>query len=339
MADFQAFVAAFSAALQPHGYEIRAHISGATPVQAVFDDVMFQVPLIAIPDIHLGDAGPGDVFMAHAPDKALRLAATLRATSSIMNAHPAATQALQLGDWFDLWRTDGGDVRSTKFGKIQNAAIYREILDLDAQIGLPHLIGNHDASFLRALPDRRVQQPGSFRLGFWLNQSVYAMHGHQTELLPPPSAASAEFLVAAATTLAEFIPGVTTFEAYVDRFGPGKGIKEWLLSCLGLLRQDPQPVQRPIDASVSPPGVRAQFVQRENREDIARLAAEVSKLPASHGRSARLVIVGHSHAPCIAFSNVPRPTVIVDAGSWAFDQANILLAANDTVGVFDVVPR
>ena len=338
MAGFNEFVTAFSQSLGSSGYTIRHHAPNGTPVQVVFSDPIFQTPLIAIPDIHLSDAGPGDIFLSGGADKPKQLAAVLRATLDLLNSHPTSTQAIQLGDWFDVWRTAGGDVRSTYFGPIQNAAVYKEILDLDAQIGLAHVIGNHDASFVRALPDRRVQQPSLFRLGFWLGQSVYAMHGHQTDIAPPVNAASDQFFVAAATTLAEFIPGVSTFEAYIDRFGTGNGIKEWLLSGFGLLRGDPPLQQRPLDPATPPVGVQGSFVQREGRDNIAHVVSEVSNLPASHGRAARLVIVGHSHVPCVAFSTASGPpVVIIDAGSWTYDQANILIAAEDTAAVFDVV--
>lgn len=339
MARFDEFVAAFSETLAPSRYTIKPTETGGVPVRVVFPDAIFQVPLIGIPDVHLANAREGDIFLASGAEKAQRLAAVLRTVRDLMYAHPTSTQAIQLGDWFDVWRAAAGDVQSTQYGAIQNAAVYREILDLDAQIGLAHVIGNHDASFLHALPDRRVQQPHLFRLGFWLGQNVYAMHGHQSEMTPPANAPSDQFFVAAATTLAEFIPGVTTFEAYVDRFGTGNGIKEWLLSGFGALQEDPGPQARPHDPDPAPPGVQANLVLREGRDTIARVVREVSKLTASHGRSARLVVVGHSHAPCVAVSRGgEQPTVIIDAGSWAYSQATVLLAAHDTAAVFDVAP-
>jgi UDP-2,3-diacylglucosamine pyrophosphatase LpxH len=343
MAGFDETLAAFGALLRAQGYILQPvpvpGVPGAT-VKCVFTQPIFQNPVIAIPDVHLSDAGPGDIFLARSQDAVPRLVGLLTAVRDLLNAHPASVRAVQLGDWFDVWRAEGGDVRATQYGAIENAAVYRQILDLDAQIGLAHLVGNHDASFLRALPDRRAAQPALFRLGFWLGQNVYALHGHQTDITPPTNLPGDQFVVAAATTIAEFIPGVTTLEAYVDRFGTGNGIKEWLLSSLGLVRVDPDPPPRPADPGPLPPAIaQATLVLREARDDLARIARQVSALPASHGRSATVVIVGHSHNPCVSVSRVGgAPVVIIDAGSWTYGQANVLVASADTAAVFNVVP-
>src|SRR6185295_210916 len=111
------------------------------------------------------------------------------------NAHHDA-RLMQLGDWFDVWRSSGHDSASMSYGPIQNAPIYGRILDLDAQIGLAHIIGNHDASFLNALPDRRSGQAGSFCVAGWLGRTVYAIHGHQSEIEPPPNLEADQFFVA-----------------------------------------------------------------------------------------------------------------------------------------------
>jgi len=64
----------------------------------------------------------------------------------------------------------------------------------------------------------------------------------------------------------------------------------------------------------------------------------VAALPQSQGRSADVVIVGHSHAPCVAWTEVTgRPIVVVDAGSCVYGKANLLVMAEDTLAVFDVV--
>ncbi len=112
-------------------------------------------------------------------------APVLKTIAAYLNQHPLSSYAIQLGDWFDMWRVYGADPNDMTYVSIENAAVYHSILDLDAQIGLPHVIGNHDAGFLRSLSGRRSSQPALFRLGFWIGRNVYAMHGHQTE--PPES--------------------------------------------------------------------------------------------------------------------------------------------------------
>jgi hypothetical protein len=70
---------------------------------------------------------------------------------------------------------------------------------------------------------------------------------------------------------------------------------------------------------------------------VASIVTKLGELPESHGRSADVVIVGHSHAPCAAWTDVTkRPIVVVDAGCWVYGQANLLIAAGDTIAVYDV---
>lgn len=339
MSEFENLVATFSNRLQLFGYTLKPHLSNGAPVRVVFPESFFEYAVVAIPDVHLSNAGPGDVFFNNDPTKPKRLAATLRSLLNIMNSSPVVPiVAVQLGDWFDVWRTSGGDVCSVDYGPIQNAAAYSEILDLDAELGLSHVIGNHDASFLRALPDRRTRQCGVFGLGLWLGDCVYSMHGHQSDIAVPANSKSDEFFVAAATTMARLIPGENTFEAYIDRYGTDQGLKNWLLSGFGILRGDPQPQPWPKDPATPPAGIQADFVLREGKDTIARVAQEAAKITIPVAQKAQVVIVGHSHIPSISFSTAgDYPVVIIDAGSWTYDQTNILLAADDTAAVFDVV--
>jgi len=333
MASFTDTVSAFDGLLRPSGYALRP-----TNTRVVFKSVLFGTPIFAIPDVHLCDGGSGDIFFNGNADKPRKLQAVMQGMFDYMTTHPMSARAVQLGDWFDIWRVTGSNPQHMTYGAIQNAAAYHSILDLDARIGLAHLIGNHDAGFLNALPDRRAMQPQLFRSGFWLGSSVYAMHGHQTDIVPPISSSFDEAAVALATTIAGFIPGVTTFESYVDRLGFGPGIGRWLLDSLLNVREDPGPQARPEDRSPPPANVRnGQFVVRENVDHLATIAHQVGMLPGSGGRSADVVIVGHSHTPSASWTDVTgKPVVIVDAGAWVYDQANLLIAAEDTIAVFDV---
>jgi len=327
-------LAAMQALLGPD-FDLQLAQNAQGDVTFTFDRDVVTGPIVAIPDVHLGDGGAGDIFYAGlggTGEKLARLLALFSAVHSLLDAGQGA-RAVQLGDWFDVWRTAGSDVKSMQYGGIQNALVYQPLLDLDAQIGLAHLVGNHDASFLDAVPDRRAAQSDRFRLGFWLGSNVYALHGHQSDLDPPQNATEDEIAVAVASTLAQFVPGVTTFEAYLDRFGTGSGIWNFMLD-LRHLRDDPGP--QPRNPLAAPPGMTGPFVDRECNE---RLTAIVEKVSAASNRDTELLIVGHSHNPCISWApkSDGRPLLIVDAGGWPYDQTNVLLAAGDTVAVYDVV--
>ena len=329
-------VAAFGALLAPD-HTLDPNLPGGAVTVNVGPNVL-PGPIIAIPDVHIGDGGAGDIFANGTPSNVTRLEAVLRAVDAFLAKYPS-TYAVQLGDWFDVWRTSGHDVVTMDYGDIQNAAAYKTILDLDAKIGLQHLIGNHDASFLNALPDMRASQPHAFRLGAWLGPSVYTMHGHQTDVTPPENSSSDEFFVAVATALATFIPGVTTFEAYVDRgYGLGTVIGQTLLHALRYQHDDPPPIPRPRDTR-PPPTTIDQAAPYAVRESADVLATIVKKVADKRGSSfhPRLLIVGHSHNPCVAWSDAAgAPLVIVDAGGWVYGQSTLLLGAGDRVSVFSV---
>jgi UDP-2,3-diacylglucosamine pyrophosphatase LpxH len=333
MASFVEVVAELRASLQVRNLDLKP-----TDVSIAFASPMFDTPIIAIPDVHLGVGDNGDIFLQGNVTRAHKLEAVLEATGNYLSRHPLSSYALQLGDWFDIWRVCGSDPRDMTYETIENADVYQKILDLDARLGLPHVIGNHDAGFLRTLPDRRTAQPELFRLGFWIGHNVYALHGHQTDLSPPIGLSFDSLAVHFATLIASIAPGFTNFEKYIDR-QQGAGVSSWLRDSVLGIREDPPPSPRPPDVGKPPANVRTgQFVVREDVDTLACIVDKVSALPESHGRRADVLIVGHSHQPCVSWTEITgRPIFVVDSGCWVYGQANLLVAAGDTIAVFDVI--
>jgi predicted phosphodiesterase len=109
---------------------------------------------------------------------------------------------------------------------------------------------------------------------------------------------------------------------------------------LGINRDD---VHHPERDAINPPPWPAAFTNAPfvNREDRAKLVAISDQLLATKppGRKVDLLLVGHSHAPCISWSTAKSgsPVVVVDGGSFSYDQSNLLIAAGNTVAIFDVV--
>jgi hypothetical protein len=332
MASFTSVLSDVKNRLENKGYALKE-----TGVQVSFATPCFDTPILAVPDVHLCDGGGGDIFLERDPNRAQKLASVLEVIGEYMDAQPLSCYAVQLGDWFDIWRISGGDPAQMTYGKIQNAAAYQRILQLDADLGLAHVIGNHDAGFLKSLPDRRAGQESLFRLGFWLGKNVYALHGHQHDLAPPEGSTWDETVVHVATVIGGLAPGVTHLQEYIDRLGTS-GIGKWLRDTFLGVRQDPPMPHRPPDNGKAPPNVRSgSFVVRENMDALASIVDKIGSLPASHGRAADVVLVGHSHQPCAAWTEVTgRPIVVVDAGCWVYGQANLLVAAGDTIAVYDV---
>jgi hypothetical protein len=145
-----------------HGYRLAPALvrgSPGTQVKVVFDRPVFETAIIALPSVRLGDGGPNDRFSCGAPDKPLRLAATLSAIDELCARHPMGQRVVQLGDWFDVFEAAAGGSAIEAISRIENVAAYAHILRLDAKLGLSHVIGNHDACFLAQVPSLRSRDP------------------------------------------------------------------------------------------------------------------------------------------------------------------------------------
>lgn len=333
MPIFQQVVDEFSSLLLRDGHSL-----APTGVEVKFNQSVVDTPIFAVPDVHLCDGEGGDIFLDGKPEKAAKLAATLRAMHDYRDTHPQSARAVQLGDWFDIWRVCGKNPMDMAFNKIQNADAFTAILDWDARLGLPHIIGNHDAAFLNAVPNRRAAQAQFFRSGLWLGNNVYAMHGHQTSIIPPMGSAFDQLAVHVATVLGGFIPGVTKIEQFIDGQQIAGEIKHWIKEVFTGSHEDMGAHLRPRNTSPLPaPIASGDFVMREDLAALIAIVHQVEQMAGSHGRAADLVLVGHSHVPCVSWLSLgTRPVVLVDAGAWVYDQSNFLIAAGDTVSVFNV---
>lgn len=340
--------------------------------------VLIQMPgpvvgkqtIVALPDVHLGNGKGGDVFIDGDTANVRRLASTLRCIRDFVLRDSFPVTPLQLGDWYDVWRAIGGDADQARYAAIDNVSAFREILDLDKQLGLAHCIGNHDASFTKALPDRRVADGARFRFGFGLGKTrgrIYALHGHQTDRIEgEPNAAFDKVAVWLGTLAATFVSSkFRDLTELIDKRGPegaliwigGEAaeaavsqlpggiplVKAWLTRLLAEAREDvpqgPRPPQAPpMDGRTW----YAHFVAREARKRLTRIASEAVKvLYGPDANDLELLLVGHSHKACISWAPHPTtgsPVVVVDAGSWVYGQAQILFAAGNTLGVYDIVP-
>ena len=295
-------------------------------------------PIVAIPDVHLGDGTTGDLFLKSPRDKVKLFDCDARNPARLFAKEPIGLRPPAGG----LVRRLARDRRRrARDGLLRPSKMSRGMAPSSSSIkrsGLLHLIGNHDASFLYALPDRRVGDTKGFRLGYWMGPNVYALHGHQFELAPPANIPSDIFWVALATSLAKVIPTVVSIEEAVDQ--GDTGLITLLTRLLGINRDD---VHHPERAVIHPPPWPVTFTNAPfvDREDRAKLIALTDQLLATKPpeRKVDLLLVGHSHAPCISWSTAKSgsPVVVVDGGSFSYDQSNLLIAAGNTVAIFDVV--
>lgn len=341
----------FRLILQQYGYDVRLASAAvkdgaAVPVMIQFPTQLIgQQSIIALPDVHLSSGDAGDIFLNNDPNNPRRLTAVLKSMRDFTKANPSTT-LLQLGDWYDVWRSIGQDATSSQYSAIDGVAAYQELLGLDSALSLAHTYGNHDASFTHALPDGRVASQDRFRFGFGLgggNGRIYALHGHQADSIAgEPNQPSDIRAVWLGTLAAKYISkDFTNLENFIDTQGGLSGVKGWLLSLVGLNRDDPQPVGRPALAAPNDGQAwAAKFVKRESMDKLVRIAQEAVDRTYSAPKSIELLIVGHSHQPCVGWTPHPttgKPVVVIDCGSWVYSAAQVLFAAGNVACVYDIV--
>lgn len=353
MAFYDEKLRLFRDKLNARGYEVRLTNADvpdnlACPVTVKFPGaVLGEQSLIAIPDVHVSDGSPGDIFLNGNPQNVARFTATLEAINDFLDVEGARASVLQLGDWYDVWRAIGADTDQSRFSKIENVPAYQRLLELDATLGLAHLIGNHDASFTHALPDRRVAQGDRFRFGFGLLNSkgrIFSLHGHQVDTVQgTPSPDVEQRAVWLGTLAAKYLTSeARNLQRFLDAEGADAGaVLDWLTALVGLNRPDPVPDPR---ARMGAPGagVLGSFVERESTKELVAIAVLACKQRYPAPNALELLVVGHSHKPCLAWTPHPdngRPVVVVDAGSWVYGAAQLLFGAGDRVTVFDIVAR
>ncbi len=341
----------FRLILQHYGYDIRLASAqlehgGSAPVMIQFPTQQIgQQSLIVLPDVHLSSGNDGDVFFDGSGENPRRLTAVLKAMRDFSQKSQPTT-LLQLGDWYDVWRSVGQDATSSQYSLIDAVSDYQELLGLDKALELAHCYGNHDASFTHALPDRRVADQSRFRFGFGLlnsNGRVYAMHGHQADSIQgQPNSPGDIRAVWLGTLAATYLSSsFRNLEEYMDKQGNLEGARDWLLNLVGLNRDDPQPQGRP-----SQPGPNdgqtwaARFVKRESMASLVAIAQAATDRLYNNPTPLELLIVGHSHKPCIGWTSHPKtqkPVVVIDCGAWVYGQAQLMFAAGSVAAVYDIV--
>lgn len=335
--------------LKRRGYAVRladatVPDNAACPVTVAFpDDILGERVLIAIPDVHISDGSAGDIFFAGDASHAERFTQTLEAINDYLEARDDVF-LLQLGDWYDVWRAVGHDSTHAQYAVIENQPFYQRLIELDKELGMAHLIGNHDASFTHALPDGRVADGKLFRFGMGLMKSngrIFSIHGHQTDDIEGvPSPDSDQRVVWLGTFAAKYLTSeARSLQNFIDQEGlNAAAVFDWLKALIGVNRPDPVPKPRPRKKAPDP--YVGSFVEREDTASLVRICVDACKKRYGNPTPLELLVVGHSHKPCISWAPHPdsgKPVIVVDGGSWVHGAAQIVFGAGNRVSVFDIV--
>lgn len=285
--------------------------------------VLGEQILVAIPDMHLSDGGPGDVFVGRGADQLARISRLLDGLASAKAAFPT-TRVVQLGDLYDVWRAypEYRDHPTSDYRRIEHAygsVIGRLTQGLRARV----CIGNHDA-ILGLYPPSWARTPtgptGRLAYGHLLGVGrVLAFHGHQEAAVGEALAAQGGEDVVKIATLAAALWKAPSqmLQEELDLAAELLSDPEWSLAEM-LARHWPF-----VDA---PPGEHGYWspawCARNGRERLGRLASE---LP--WASDLRMILVGHSHCPGISMTEVRgRLVPLVDAGSWIQGKSQIVVA-------------
>jgi hypothetical protein len=126
---------------------------------------------------------------------------------------------------------------------------------------------------------------------------------------------------------------------FLDQEGTNAAaVFDWLKALVGINRPDPVPKPRPRKRA--PDGFIGSFVEREDMASLVDIVLDACKKRYGTPDPLELLVVGHSHKPCVSWIRHPLtgdPVIVVDAGSWVQGAAQILFGAGDRVSVFDIV--
>lgn len=280
-----------------------------------------EVPLgdteiaVVIPDVHLGWGD--DIFRYgsdhHAPrlERFLNMLLQLRAAGHKL-------EVIQLGDWYDLWRTPPGSF-AAKRQAIE--AHYPGIVAAARELRIAHCIGNHDAAFF-GMPPSDMDVAAARKLG---GSQILCFHGHDL--------VSLKNIVVEARTQADVVGAVNVFATGVPVLGK---LAAWVQMVADRTR-DPwysEPRSLPWEPTAHGlPDWDAPWVARDGAIEVGPVIRSLEHDQA--GQHFALAIVGHTHRPGISWSPVgPNHAIpLIDAGSWTYGRAELALVCRDGVGL------
>jgi len=271
---------------------------------------------VVIPDVHLGWGN--DIFRYGANDRNVRLEKFLALLLLLKNKTRLAV--VQLGDWYDIWRTPPGNLAAKKHAIEQQ---YAAIVQMDRELGIEHCIGNHDAAFYSQPPARSdIDIAIARQLG---GPDIICFHGHDFVTL--------QNVVVEANAQAAVLGAVNVFATAVPVLGQ---LAAWVQMIADRTRDPHYNEPTSLAWPHAPVGLAnwdAPWIARDGAVEIGPVIRSAEHAQAN--QRVTLAIVGHTHRPGISWSPVaPNHSVpLVDAGSWTYGRAEFALVCEDGVGL------
>jgi UDP-2,3-diacylglucosamine pyrophosphatase LpxH len=301
--------------------KIPAYSLLAPPKQTQLDLGSTKVGIV-IPDCHLGWGN--DVFRYNDQSRERRLERFLDAVALLRDALSGALTAVQLGDWYDFWRSPGITPAEAK-RLIEEQ--YPGVVERARRLPLLHCVGNHDAELLRpgigaGLDVEIVRTIGT--------PSILCVHGHDRTTFESIAVDGTwESLGLNVLNLVNSAPGIGRFGSLIQK-------------CLDQSFAEPTSddmTSLPWDAAKvgGPNDWLAPWVDRSG---AAQLGQSIRGYELCVDRKVQALLIGHSHRPGISWSPVTqtRRVPVIDVGSWTYGRAEFAVVCSDGIGLAALTP-
>jgi hypothetical protein len=311
----------------------------ATPVQLSWtpdpnDPIVDERAIIVIPDLHLGDGGDADIFRGVAQggtnvnrDRFQQFLTALVQVRQNLQAAGRRLSVVQLGDSYDLWRTYPfhAHVPGQTYAAIE--AVYSNITSLLVdELDTRFCDGNHDADLAKYPPDWAFGAGGRFAYSQrFCAGRVFAFHGHQTDAVVDTMAAqNGQTWVALGSVLTTIWNGF------------GQSLQEWI---------DRMEDSHPNDSGGYPQGSAPagrfgspRWSDRgERKTRLEKIFVGMAQTSAQIAGAARLVLVGHTHRPGVAwFTHGSRVLPVVEVGSWTYGRSQFAIIEEGSVRLLEL---
>jgi UDP-2,3-diacylglucosamine pyrophosphatase LpxH len=272
---------------------------------------------VVIPDVHLGWGN--DIFRFGDPNRGARLERFLLLLAELRQ-EVKDLAIVQLGDWYDLWRTEPGTFAEKKHAIDQQ---YAGIMAAARALNVQYCIGNHDAAFYAQPPlASDIDIAIARQLG---GPDIVCFHGHDFVTL--------QNIVVEAAADAAVVQAINIFDTAVPILGT---LASWI-QMVGDHTRDPW-YEEPTSlawkpAAVGLPDWDAPWVDRGGAVQIGPVIRSAEHAQAN--QHVKLAFVGHTHRPGISWSPIApnRSIPLIDAGSWTYGRAEFALVCEDGVGL------
>jgi hypothetical protein len=327
--------------LRDRGMAVRPVEAGGRPISVTWDPritgpIFGNRALVVLPDLHLGDGGGADIFRGNGGvvEYRTRLERFLEAlgfAKDRLEAEGNILKVIQLGDCYDVWRAY--PFHENVAGRTYEAihAAYSKVVSLLIdRLDTRFCIGNHDAILARYPPDWAFAAGGRIAYAQRVSEGrVFTFHGHQTDTIVEEMAAQNGQVAVAIASAFSVLPVVHPAL---------QGLQEWIDQ-----REDAYPDDDGSWPEGDPPPdgpfSAARWSDRGGRERVTeRIFEALSASVPSIAAPVRLIIVGHTHRPGVAWITGPdgRPIPVVDVGSWAWGRSQFAIGVEGSVALWEV---